>query len=577
MPSWTLASADHTLAVELVAGDSGSLDGTLTCVGKSYPVSGGWSASGSVPGRNYSVFSLSGRTQTLPDVPDWIAAVGVMTGPGVAPEKIDLRVTVSSSSDGTLRQYSGVLSSHGMLDAVAPVIADFRGAYRTSIEALGIHNPSLSPLTIYDDGTVFIADTEVNVQFDGISKVTLPAFNINGMDILSGGLTFISDGESVRFQGDLTFRDTPWMTRPYIGTALVSFPKPTLENSIDATLAFDNRDEMRLQAPNDKWVMAVGGVVTATATTKPDNWLAVMMTDTGVAISDNGKFWAAVDGVLHASTTSISQATIFTPFLTLEGAPLLKSADGKYVSLRADNTLILVSATSLDAVAQFGGEVQPVVSSELMARWNVPDVAAGFSQCDIDMASLCWQLTGGFFLALGLGPYMAESTDPKKLGIMGILRSSPVVWAKVMAVWEGLSNNVAPSVTVAAGLAAEVLAVAWHAGMLWKLIKFALTQAGWWLLFQLFSWILSWVLVPELALTELLASFLVWATGLINTAVAISRDCGHSFLLAAPATSAGTPLRGGASVAAAPVAAALPTAPATGPEVADPEQTDLTI
>src|SRR5258708_6960115 len=109
MAHWKLASSDHTMALDLNAADNGALNGALTYAGASYNVAGGWDAAGSVPGRNYSALSLSGRTPGLPDVPNWIAAAGIMTGPGNAPSKIDIRVGVSSSADGTLTRYSGVL------------------------------------------------------------------------------------------------------------------------------------------------------------------------------------------------------------------------------------------------------------------------------------------------------------------------------------------------------------------------------------------------------------------------------------------------------------------------------------
>ena len=107
MSSWKLASADHTLAVNLVADGNGPLNGTLTFNGGTYPVAGGWSASGSITGRKYSAFSLQGQTQR--DVPNWIAAAGIMTGPGDAPEKIDIQIDVTFSADGIFRHYSGVL------------------------------------------------------------------------------------------------------------------------------------------------------------------------------------------------------------------------------------------------------------------------------------------------------------------------------------------------------------------------------------------------------------------------------------------------------------------------------------
>jgi phospholipase C len=109
MSTWKLATPDYSVTLNLNAADNGALNGTLTFQGTSYNVAGGWDAAGSVPGRNYSAFSVSGRTPGLPDVPNWIAAAGIMTGPGNAPSKIDIRVGVSSSADGTLKRYSGVL------------------------------------------------------------------------------------------------------------------------------------------------------------------------------------------------------------------------------------------------------------------------------------------------------------------------------------------------------------------------------------------------------------------------------------------------------------------------------------
>ncbi|SRR5712692_1970652 len=108
MGNWKLASPDQTLALDVDAsGATGTMNGTLNCLGISYRVTGGWDASGSVPGRNFSAFALSGDNGAT--APNWIAATGIMTGPGNAPTQIDIQVEVSSSSDGTLNHYKGVL------------------------------------------------------------------------------------------------------------------------------------------------------------------------------------------------------------------------------------------------------------------------------------------------------------------------------------------------------------------------------------------------------------------------------------------------------------------------------------
>lgn len=110
MSSWKLVSTDHTLALNLDANDeNGALNGSLIYEGTRYPVTGAWAASGSIGGRNASAFARSGRTQTMPDVPSFLAAAGIMTGPGASPTRVDIQVDSSSSADGGFRHYQGVL------------------------------------------------------------------------------------------------------------------------------------------------------------------------------------------------------------------------------------------------------------------------------------------------------------------------------------------------------------------------------------------------------------------------------------------------------------------------------------
>lgn len=107
MPEWRLASSDRRCSVALEANDNGPLSGALTYEGQTYNVAGGWSASFSVPGRNFSAFSLFGRTGN--SIPDFVAATGIMTGAGTAPTQIDIQLDVSSSNAGTTEHYKGVL------------------------------------------------------------------------------------------------------------------------------------------------------------------------------------------------------------------------------------------------------------------------------------------------------------------------------------------------------------------------------------------------------------------------------------------------------------------------------------
>jgi phospholipase C len=115
MGIWRLASPDHVLTLDLtVSGPKNEvLNGTLVYQGRSYTVAGGWAASGSIPGRNASAFHLSGYPadagKLAKGVPNYIAATGIMKGPGDNPSSIDIRVGASSSLEGTLIHCSGTL------------------------------------------------------------------------------------------------------------------------------------------------------------------------------------------------------------------------------------------------------------------------------------------------------------------------------------------------------------------------------------------------------------------------------------------------------------------------------------
>jgi hypothetical protein len=98
--AWKLGNSDRTLVLDVNASDDGPVNGTLTYRGSSCQVAGGWAASFSVTGRNFSAFAVTGHT---PDPgPIFVAASGIMTGPGDKPENIDIQVTLTSCGDGSV-------------------------------------------------------------------------------------------------------------------------------------------------------------------------------------------------------------------------------------------------------------------------------------------------------------------------------------------------------------------------------------------------------------------------------------------------------------------------------------------
>jgi hypothetical protein len=108
---WKLASTSPPLTLNVSAGDEGALSGTFTTALGSYPVAGSWAASGSLPGRNASAFSFSGAAGG--SATTFIAAVGIMIGPGPSPTRIDLHVSESASTDGSLTESTATLLPTG--------------------------------------------------------------------------------------------------------------------------------------------------------------------------------------------------------------------------------------------------------------------------------------------------------------------------------------------------------------------------------------------------------------------------------------------------------------------------------
>ncbi|MBK9258682.1 MAG: LamG domain-containing protein [Polyangiaceae bacterium] len=137
--------------------------------------------------------------------------------------------------------------------------------------------------------------------------------------------------------------------------------------------------------------------------------------------------------------------------------------------------------------------------------------AGAVSDCTLWWISFIWQLTIGFLQALGLLPPMGNiSSRVYNL----LIKNSAVVAAMGSVVGKAISS------TVALG----VMWVVWKQGLMWPLIKLALTSAGWWTL----AWVLKKAIacVTGLEAAELLAGFIVWAAQLTRLSLQYPGSCG---------------------------------------------------
>jgi hypothetical protein len=120
--AWSFSNPEQTVQVNLVPdSEHGNLNGNITFFGQTYAVGSGWSAAAAVtPERRYTVFSLSGIQPALPQLQ--ISASGVIFGSGDQPTSIVIDLSVASSADGTLSDYSTVLYNDGALDGFDHVV-----------------------------------------------------------------------------------------------------------------------------------------------------------------------------------------------------------------------------------------------------------------------------------------------------------------------------------------------------------------------------------------------------------------------------------------------------------------------
>ena len=137
MTNWNLASVDGTVTLSVTASGYGPVDGNMTIFGIDYGVGGEWAASGSLPGRNASAFSVAGSYQTSPSVPNYLAAAGLMQGPGAWPISVTIAGNVAPASALGMRNFNETL-----LPTMNQNSTDIAAAYAESYAVLQISEAS---------------------------------------------------------------------------------------------------------------------------------------------------------------------------------------------------------------------------------------------------------------------------------------------------------------------------------------------------------------------------------------------------------------------------------------------------
>lgn len=139
------------------------------------------------------------------------------------------------------------------------------------------------------------------------------------------------------------------------------------------------------------------------------------------------------------------------------------------------------------------------------------DAIGAVSDCTLWWISFIFMLTVGFYQALGLLP----TTGNIATRIYNLIRNNATAW-------NALSSMVGKTITASAAI--TFMGVIYSQGLMWTIIKFVLTSAGWYALF----WILRKVIaiVTGMEAAAILAGFIVWASQLTIHSLNYNASCG---------------------------------------------------
>jgi hypothetical protein len=130
--------------------------------------------------------------------------------------------------------------------------------------------------------------------------------------------------------------------------------------------------------------------------------------------------------------------------------------------------------------------------------------------CETWWIKFVYQLTLGFLNALGLGPsWQAVGSRVYNL----VMQNAAVVAA--------MQSLIGRTVGVAAALG--VLGVLYDQGLLWPILKLALTAAGYWALLKALAWAVAFITGAEAAAS--IASFIVWSVQLTSLSMDYQKSC----------------------------------------------------
>lgn len=392
-------------------------------------------------------------------------------------------------------------------------LVPFAGGYHVTLDT----NPEVpAPFIIYSDGSVYVAGVQAtNITFNN-NVLTVPSM-VLGQDTLTlVSLTFTTFPPALpTFQGTATADD---QQISFQGNCLVALPAPTLAAAVGATGLFSTGNQVTMQdlfgdnvcldSQQAVIVRADEDAVTFTVTIENDS-LYLSYDQKYLVLGGQNRIYATADSLADATPFGIGALLSGYAVLSLtqNGQTLYWQNLSGYIEPQAHQNLAEAIQFSISVInPQPGLELYPV-----------PELTTA---CELAWAVFLYQVTGGLFFALGIGPYIA--TGEVKTGVVGLLMSSQTLREAAQDIVESANAD-----QIAAVVSGTVLFLAgiYQAGLLWQLMKILLTNLGWTAVFRVLAKVIALVLLTEAEAADLLASFTIWCINTVIDGASVHGEC----------------------------------------------------
>lgn len=295
---------------------------------------------------------------------------------------------------------------------------------------------------------------------------------------------------------------------------------PPFTGLVDASNVLHDGDNIALKAINGKYISCDSNNMLVAVEAVPSDICMMIVQKDGekfkIRCSSNGKYVTVGAGSVLYATGSVEEATLFSISISLKGA-LRVAANGMFINFDSDNNCFRANSVDYFSI----GTIFDIAIKKTEDHHVRKAYPLELTDCELAWASFIWQLTGGFFLAIGLGPFI--STGKVQTGVFGLIKSNQTAWRAIQPLYTSITQGKSASALIP--LMLSVIRVLYNEELLWKIFKMMMAFGSWFAITWVLAKIIQVVFLPETEAAELLASFTAWGVQMVQAGLELGRAC----------------------------------------------------